>query len=130
MGILDQLFGSGEGSMVAAWSNIGTEHTYTLSAPHGTLQQGKLTVAIRPEDFAFSSPPEPGMWTGAIEQVIDLGHYRKAHLTVAGLGILKVYLPKSRDFQEGEALGIKPIRYLVYPVSGSPLEVQLSIRSG
>jgi len=104
---------------------IGAEHGYTLPAPQGVLHPGQVTVAIRPEDFAFSSAPEPGMWPGEIEQVIDLGHYRKALLTAAGLGTLKVYLPKSREFQEGEVLGVKPVRYLVYHETGSPVEVQL-----
>jgi hypothetical protein len=48
------------------------------------LPGGKVTVAIRPEDFAISAQLEPDMWPGTIDQVIDLGHYRKAHLAVRG----------------------------------------------
>lgn len=104
---------------------VGTDTRYALSAPQGALRHGKVTVAIRPEDFAISSQGEPGAWPAEIEQLIDLGHYRKALLKVADLGILKVYLPKMREFHEGEILGVKPLRYLVYHQTGAPIEVQL-----
>jgi hypothetical protein len=53
------------------------------------------------------------------------GHYRKALLRVNGVGTLKVYLPKAREFSEGESLGVRPLRYLIYRDNQLPVEVKL-----
>ena len=103
---------------------FGAEAAYSLPAPADAPYQGELTIAIRPEDFALAAHDEPGAWDGEIEQAIDLGHYRKALLQVAGIGLLKVYLPKAREFREGERLRVQPTRYLVYRGNQGPVEVQ------
>lgn len=108
---------------------LGAGNTYSLSAPANAQHAGEVTIAIRPEDFALVTHQEPGAWRGEIEQVIDLGHYRKALLRVEHIGTLKVYLPKSREFQEGEILAVQPTRYLVYRGTHSPIEVQSTSRT-
>src|SRR5919205_635342 len=107
---------------------FGADTMHSLPAPQGAPYQGAVTIAIRPEDFALAAPDDPGAWSGQIEQVIDLGHYRKALLQVPQLGSLKVYLPKSREFREGETLAFQPVRYLVYREGHSPLEVQRAMQ--
>ncbi|MBA3948172.1 MAG: ABC transporter ATP-binding protein [Herpetosiphonaceae bacterium] len=102
---------------------FGTEDRYSLPAPADVPYQGAVSIAIRPEDLALAVPGELGAWSGEIEQVIDLGHYRKALLRVESLGTLKVYLTKSRDFREGEILQVQPVRYLVYRENHTPVEV-------
>jgi putative spermidine/putrescine transport system ATP-binding protein len=103
---------------------FGAEHGYTLPAPAEAARADTVTIAIRPEDFGLSAPGDAGAWAGEIEQVIDLGHYRKALLRMAGMATLTVYLPKSRDFHEGELLAVRPLRYLVYRDGHNPIEMQ------
>ena len=105
---------------------FGTERGYVLPAPAGMPYEGAVSIAIRPEDFTIAAPGEPGTWSAEVEQAIDLGHYRKALLRVQGMETLKVYLPKSREFREGEQLGVRPLRYLVYRDEAGPVEVQLA----
>ncbi len=107
---------------------FGADTVHSLPAPAGAPHQGDVTIAIRPEDFALAAPDDPGAWSGKIEQVIDLGHYRKALLEVPQVGSLKVYLPKSREFREGQTLAFQPVRYLVYREGHSPLEVQRAMQ--
>lgn len=94
---------------------------YTLSATDS--HQGEVKVAIRPEDFVLAHDA-PNAWRGEIEQVIDLGHYRKALVRMGALGVLKVYLPKTQDFREGEMLSVLPTRYLIYRDHQPPVEVR------
>ena len=103
---------------------FGEGDAYNLPAPTDAPNQGAATIAIRPEDFALGDNDRPEAWQGEIEQVIDLGHYRKALLRVPGLALLKVYLPKAREFREGERLNVEPLRYLVYRENNRPIEVQ------
>ncbi len=96
-----------------------------LPAPDG-LASGALTVAIRPEDIAVvpATTISNGTWPGQITQLSDLGHYRKAFVDVAGIGTLKLYLPKSATVDEGDAVTLYPTRYLVYPQDKPPIEVK------
>lgn len=103
---------------------FGDDGARSLPAPAGAPYQGAVTIAIRPEDFALSDGQALECWQCEIEQVIDLGHYRKALLRVPGLELLKVYLPKAREFREGERLTVEPLRYLVYRENARPIEVQ------
>lgn len=94
--------------------HFGMGSTYALPAPSDAPAKGEVIVAIRPEDFMLMTDHAPGAWPGQIDQIIDLGHYRKALLKVEGMDILKVYLPKAHEFREGELLTVQPTRYLVY----------------
>jgi putative spermidine/putrescine transport system ATP-binding protein len=86
---------------------------------------GAVTLAIRPEDFLLAEGEANGVWQGHIEQVIDLGHYRKALVNVESLPTLKVYLPKTRTFAEGERLSLMASRYLIYRNGDAPQEVRM-----
>ncbi|MCX6048249.1 MAG: ABC transporter ATP-binding protein [Chloroflexi bacterium] len=99
-----------------------------LPAPDG-LTNGPLTVAIRPEDIAIvpATSTNNGTWPGQITQLSDLGHYRKAFVDVAGIGALKLYLPKSTTVDEGDAVTLYPTRYLVYPQDKPPVEVKRTL---
>ena len=107
---------------------------HTLTTPNA-LPTGRVTVAIRPEDIVVS-PTTPvngiggtgstGAWRGEITQPSDLGHYRKAFAQVDGLGRIKLYLPKSADVSEGQAVTLHPTRYLVYAGGERPVEVTVA----
>jgi hypothetical protein len=48
---------------------------------------------------------------------------------MGALGVLKVYLPKAREFSEGEALSVYPTRYLIYREDQPPVEVKRSLEN-
>lgn len=110
---------------------------YTVKVPNTLNSADGISIAVRPEDFTFnaptSSPNSTEMWRGTIDQSIDLGHYRKVLVVVPGLfddeatamaHRLKVYMPKSADAKEGDAIALHPTRYLVYSDHGLPIEVR------
>lgn len=114
------------------WLRVGQ---YALRAPEG-LDGGTLNVAVRPEDVTVSaptaSPNSSAFWHGTIDQLIDLGHYRRALVLVPGLfrdeataaaHRLKVYMAKSSDAKEGDQVALYPTRYLVYSDRAAPVEV-------
>jgi putative spermidine/putrescine transport system ATP-binding protein len=72
------------------------------------------TLAIRPEDIALLSEPHPQAWQGVVEQVSDLGHYRRAIVDVPQVGSVKAYLSKNIAPQEGTPISLYPLRYLLY----------------
>ncbi len=92
-----------------------------LTAPDSF--NGQVTVAIRPEDVIVVAESTPDAWQGTIDQLIDLGHYRKAIVLIPGLGELKVYLPKSVSFAEGNPITLAVTRYLIYRTDQLPVEV-------
>jgi putative spermidine/putrescine transport system ATP-binding protein len=123
IGTMNLLPASQSGSEIVVGGHcLAAAHFEALDGAH---HSGAVTLAIRPEDFALSDGADAdGAWRGEIEQVIDLGHYRKALVTVAGLPTLKVYLPKARAFSEGEMLALTASRYLVYRDGAAPVEVR------
>ena len=113
------------------WLRVGQ---YALRAPDGV--DGALSVAVRPEDISAgaptASPNSSAMWHGTIDQLVDLGHYRRALVLVPGLfkdegdaaiHRLKVYMPKATDMKEGDRVSLYPTRYLVYSDKSQPIEV-------
>jgi putative spermidine/putrescine transport system ATP-binding protein len=120
------------------WLRIGQ---YALKAPDNLNTGDRLNIAVRPEDFSFGAPntssnsaSDPSsMWQGTVDQSIDLGHYRKVLVVVPGLfgdaavaaaHRLKVYMPKSSEVKEGDAVLLYPTRFLVYPDHAQPIEVR------
>ena len=110
---------------------------YALRAPDRLPTGDGLSVCVRPEDLSVggpqASPNSSAVWHGTIDQLIDLGHYRKALVIVPGLfrdevaamtHRLKVYMPKATDMKEGDRVALYPTRYLVYPERGQPIEVR------
>ena len=100
----------------------------TLSAPESLSSHAansSVTVAIRPEDLAIvdSANGHHDAWKGSVDQLMDMGHYRKALVNVADVGRLKVYLSKSLPISEGDPVALSPLRYLVYQDSQPPIEV-------
>ncbi len=97
-----------------------------LPWPDGVQGQGAVTVAIRPEDFTVTVSPAPGTWQGEVEQAMDMGHYRKALVTLTDVPEpLKVFIPKSLQIHERTTIGLMPLRFLVYEEQREPVEVVL-----
>jgi putative spermidine/putrescine transport system ATP-binding protein len=110
---------------------------YRVQAPPNWNNDEGVSIAVRPEDFIFGAPTANSnasqMWRGTIDQSIDLGHYRKVLVVVPGLfqdettalmHRLKVYMPKTADAKEGDAIALYPTRFLVYSDHGQPTEVR------
>ncbi len=97
-----------------------------LSAPQGLDGARDLMIALRPEDIAVVPSTGKATWQAQINQLSDLGHYRKAFATADGVGQLKLYLPKSIEVSEGERVALSPMRYLVYQGDQAPVEVKLA----
>ena len=93
----------------------------TVEAPAG-IKDGEVTVAIRPEDLALLMGAHDGALRGVVEQISDLGHYRRALLDVDQIGTLKIYLPKSFNPSEGAEVFVYLRRCLVYQNNNAPLE--------
>lgn len=126
IGVMNLLTGTQSGAAL----NVGSQ---TLAAP--AQQQdysGPITVAVRPEDLALVSTASSreDVWRGQVEQIMDLGHYRKALVKIPSIGSIKVYLSKSMSFSEGETLALYPSRYLVYQNGQPPLEVKRPVTDG
>lgn len=98
---------------------------FRLDAEKSSHIDQPVTVAVRPEDFVLVNSEQPGAWRGVIEQMMDLGHYRKALVNVPGVGTLKVYLAKASELTDGSPVALLPLRYLVYGSAGdAPVEVR------
>jgi putative spermidine/putrescine transport system ATP-binding protein len=106
--------------------NVGDK---TLDAPANQDYSGPVTIAIRPEDLALvsSTSNREDLWKGQVEQMMDLGHYRKGLVKIPGVSTIKVYLSKSVSFAEGETLNLYPMRYLVYRDGQPPVEVKRQV---
>src|SRR5579859_2444503 len=98
--------------------------------PAQEAYDGSVTIAIRPEDMALVSFDAPHSWMGNVEQVVDLGHYRKGLITVSTAQKLsqtmKIYLPKTSRIAVGDEVALAPTRYLVYRDGQLPAEVRLA----
>jgi putative spermidine/putrescine transport system ATP-binding protein len=106
---------------------------HKLSAPPQIDGEGRITVAIRPEDLALvagNSPMHNDLWTGSVIQSIDLGHYRRAIVDAPGLGVLKITLAKSILVNEGDSVRLYPTRYLVYQNDEEPVEMRQQLVEG
>ena len=94
----------------------------SVEAPAG-IQEGDVTLAIRPEDIALLTGSHERALRGVVEQISDLGHYRRALLVVDQVGTVKIYMPKTFNAAEGSEVFVYVRRYLVYQNSNSPVEV-------
>jgi putative spermidine/putrescine transport system ATP-binding protein len=99
---------------------------YRLAVPSNSLSSGSVTVAVRPEDLLPVKVDHPGAWKGVIEQIIDLGHYRKLLVQIPPIGTLKVYISKSTEVREGAEMAFRPTRYTLFHDDHAPIEVRLS----
>ncbi len=110
----------------------GLQHGDTIAVgemllPARETHDGAVMVAIRPEDLALVQRGQIGFWNGVVEQVVDLGHYRKGLVTIPTIGptTTKIYLPKSSPVAVGDAVSLSPTRYLVYRDGQPPVEMRL-----
>ena len=97
-----------------------------LPRPDGVATEQTVTVAVRPEELvpASATTPKGETWEIAVEQTMDLGHYRKLLGDFPGVGPVKIYLPKSTPFAtEEKRLRVAPTRYLIYADGAEPVEV-------
>ena len=117
-------------NLVGATINNGVLNVGAQSLPltERIAHSQPLTLAIRPEDFALLPATAPNsdnpIWRGIVEQTMDMGHYRKVLVSLPGLSEpLKTYAPKALAVSENEAIGLYPLRYLIYQGDGAPIEV-------
>jgi putative spermidine/putrescine transport system ATP-binding protein len=103
---------------------------HKLTVPADLSHNGPVTVAVRPEDLALVSTASEDVWKGQIEQVMDLGHYRKGLVNVPSIGLIKTYLSKSMALAEGETLALYPGRFLVFREGQPPVEVKRQVGEG
>ncbi|MCA0453457.1 MAG: ABC transporter ATP-binding protein [Chloroflexi bacterium] len=95
-----------------------------LAVPSGKVSNGEVTVALRPEDLVLVPDTQIGtVWKAKIDQVMDLGHYRKVLVDVPQLGDLKIFISKAVNLNEGETISLAPTRYLIYQNGNPPVEV-------
>ncbi len=106
--------------------------TQALPLPAAVSGSGTITVAIRPEDLALvpSSETQANAWMGTVEQLMDMGHYRKGIVNVPDVGRVKVYLSKSLSLNENDRVALAPVRYLVYQNGQPPVEVSRQLDRG
>ena len=98
----------------------------TLEAPQSANAAGEVTVALRPEDLVVVPDTYTGVngaWKARVDQVMDLGHYRKVLVDVPQVGDLKIFVSKSMHVNEGDQISIAPMRYLIYHGDKAPVEV-------
>jgi putative spermidine/putrescine transport system ATP-binding protein len=110
----------------------GTQTNDTISVGEVNLPArdeytGSVTVAIRPEDLVLTTSGRAGAWNGTVEQVVDLGHYRKGLIALPSIGpaTTKIYLPKSSELAVGDAVSLVPTRYLIYRQGQTPTEMRI-----
>ncbi len=118
------------GAMNLILAERGDDHlgvgNQALPLPDGLQGDASVTVAIRPEDFRVSATPVDGAWAGEVEQSMDMGHYRKALVTLSGVDeAIKVFIPKSLHVHEGANIGLTPLRFLVYEGKQEPVEANV-----
>ena len=91
-----------------------------LPAPDGAAwpDRAAMTVAIRPEDLHTVDRDGPAAFSGAIDEIMDLGHYRQIGVQTSAAGTLTMIRGKDVMPTMGETVTVAPTRYLVY--SGRP----------
>jgi len=85
-----------------------------------------VRVAIRPEDLMPVASAAPGVFSGQVDVVMDLGHYRQVEVLLESNQPLKLFLPKDHQVRSGETLYLAPTRYLAYVEDAAPLEISLA----
>jgi putative spermidine/putrescine transport system ATP-binding protein len=111
-------------NLLPAQQNGGTIDLGALRLDSPLRESGPVTVAIRPEDVAIVGSDEIDAWGGELEQIIDLGHYRKLLVNVPSVGTIKVYAAKSLELREGQRIGLNPARYTLFREGARPVEVK------
>ncbi len=101
----------------------------SLATPDGIASDAKITVGVRPEDFAIlpatAAVDAADTWRGHVDQIMDMGHFRKLLISIAELDEpIKVYASKSVSISEGTNITLYPLRYLIYQGDKAPIEVQ------
>ncbi|MHB8629217.1 MAG: ABC transporter ATP-binding protein [Aggregatilineales bacterium] len=118
IGVMNLMPGSQQGDTVSVGEmNLPSRNAFT----------GSVTVAIRPEDLILTPQARSGTWSGTVEQVVDLGHYRKILISIPSLGqaTMKIYLPKSSQIAVGDSVSLSPTRYLIFLEGQPPAEMTL-----
>ncbi len=116
IGVMNLVPGSQRGEAITAGG---------MTLPSRGAFDGPVTVAVRPEDLTITAGKRPDAWVGTVEQMIDLGHYRKGLIAVPAIGpdTLKVYLPKTTHYGVGDTVSLAPTRYLIYRDNQPPVEM-------
>lgn len=86
-------------------------------------------IALRPEDCELTSPDTPGVFTGFVEQILELGPIRIATVVLADGSRVKVQVGQRGALESGTEVGVCVARLLIYRDGGSPIESVLGARS-
>jgi putative spermidine/putrescine transport system ATP-binding protein len=111
-------------NLIPAQQNGATIDLGALRLESPARENGSVTVAIRPEDIAIVGETDVDAWGGEVEQIIDLGHYRKLLVKVPSVGTVKVYAPKALDLRENQHIGLNPSRFTIFREGAAPIEVK------
>jgi putative spermidine/putrescine transport system ATP-binding protein len=109
-------------NLIPAQQHDATIDLGTMRLESPARGSSSVTVAIRPEDIVIGG--ETDVWGGEVEQIIDLGHYRKLLVKVPSVGTVKVYAPKSLDLRENQYIGLNPNRFTIFRDGAAPIEVK------
>jgi ABC-type sugar transport system ATPase subunit len=86
---------------------------FRVVAPEGisSASDSALVAGVRPEDVILESGGEGS--AARIDQVVDLGHYRRVTLSTAEQASLLAFVPKA-DALPSESVTVRARRVLVY----------------
>ena len=87
------------------------------------------TIALRPEDCELTAPDEPGVFTGIVEQILELGPIRIATVVLADGSRVKVQVGQRGAPGAGAEVGVCVSRLLIYRDGSSPIEAVFGARS-
>jgi putative spermidine/putrescine transport system ATP-binding protein len=83
----------------------------------------RVRVAVRPEDLQSVERSGPCAFSGRVEVVMDLGHFRQVEVALEQGVPLKVFVPKDRGIVSGETLHLAPARCLVFAGTTDPVDL-------
>ncbi|MDB5057087.1 MAG: transporter ATP-binding protein, partial [Chloroflexi bacterium] len=116
MNVLDGTYRSATQSLEVAGARLPVPG---MSWPDGQA----LRVAIRPEDLQPIEHDSSTAFSGRVDVVMDLGHFRQVELLLETSRSLKVFVPKERHIASGELLRVTPTRCLAYAGNDEPVEI-------
>jgi putative spermidine/putrescine transport system ATP-binding protein len=83
----------------------------------------RVRICIRPEDLRPVERGGPGLFSGRVDGVMDLGHFRQVDVALEHGWLLQVFVPKDRSLAAGEELHLAPARCLAFAGTDEPVEL-------
>ncbi|ALS28086.1 ABC transporter ATP-binding protein [Paenibacillus cisolokensis] len=91
-----------------------------LTFPNAKRLNGRVTVAVRPEDVSLNDAANDGDGlAGKIKQMMILGHYAEVSVELPEYGVIRTFQSKEaiHDLWVGKDVGIAFARMIAYPVN-------------